>query len=81
MAVCNAQDLLNEAKCLECQLAPGMLPYVEIQLLINMLLQVNPTADVTPEHLMEQAKCWQCKVSPGMAPYVIAQLLCDLLNA
>lgn len=81
MAVCDAQTLLNEAKCLECNLSPGMLPYVEIQLLIDMLLQVDPTADVTPEGLMERAKCWQCKVSPGMTPYIIAQLLCDILKS
>lgn len=81
MATCDPSTLLNDAKCLECSFSPGMLPYIEIQLLIDILLVIHADADVTPEGLMDRAKCWECKVAPGQAQYVIAQLLCDILNA
>jgi len=57
-----------------------MIPYVEIEILTEILQLMDRSADVTPEALAERAKCWQCKVSPGMAPYIIAQLLSDILQ-
>lgn len=78
---CDPQTLMDEAKCLECKFTPGMLGYIQVQLLVDLLLALNPAADVTPESLIDRAKCWECKVAPGQVQYLIAELLCEIRDA
>jgi hypothetical protein len=81
MATCNPETLLANAACLQCGVAPGALPYVEAQLLIDIMKITDPTGDYSVDAIIARSSCLQCKLTPQAANYVIAQLLCELLSA
>lgn len=67
---------MASAACFEC-LSPGTLPILQTQLLANILLALNPAADVTPQGLMANAACFAC-LPGGLLPILQAQLLCEI---
>lgn len=58
MAQQDIQDILNESQCL-IHYGPGGWPLLEIKLLSEWLLALNPSADTDPKYLIESARCYQ----------------------
>lgn len=75
------QSLLNEAKCLLCGVAPEALIYVQIQLLIDLLHTVDPTADVSLDAILKRSSCVQCAMTPQLTNAVTVELLWEILEA
>lgn len=74
----DAQSALAAANCYECYAAnPYMLGLIELGLLRQMLLTINPSADVSPQTLMAQARCYEC-YAPN--DYSLGLLKLALLN-
>lgn len=71
---CEAADLVDAAKCLDC-IPAGLQMAVQIYL----LQQIAGNTETAGE-LMESAKCLQC-IPPGLQPAVINYLLCQIVNA
>lgn len=76
MATCDPQTLMASAACFEC-LPIGTLSVLQTQLLANILLALDPTANVTPQALMANAACFAC-LPGGLLPILQAQLLCEI---
>ena len=57
----DAQTLLAQAACYQCYTANGYSArLLELALLRQQLLALNPMADTSPQTLLDQAKCYQC---------------------
>lgn len=76
MATCDANTLMARAKCFAC-LEAGTLQILQTQLLANILLALNPSADVTPNALMANASCFACQ-DPRVLEILQTQLLCEI---
>lgn len=72
MATPISQSLLDAAVCLECNLPPGMVPYM-------ILAQLRTNAGLgmaIAQSDIDAAVCAFCQLSPGMVQYLIlAQLI------
>jgi hypothetical protein len=57
MAAPDAQTLIASANCYNCY---GDYALIKLGLLRQMLLNLNPVADVTPQTLIASANCYNC---------------------
>ena len=65
----DAQTLLEEAKCYQCNALDGYsLQLIRIGLWREILLAQNPSADVSPEGLLAASKCYACY---GADPFML----------
>ncbi len=81
MANCDPNSLLASAACFEC-LTTGQQELVKLELLAQILLAKNPSADVSPQGLLAKANCFSCYGNPpGMFKLLELQLLCEIWNA
>jgi len=73
---CDPKTLEATAKCFAC-LSDKDLKLVEIALLVQWALSLNPAADVTPKGLLSQAKCFTCLPAKDREMAELA-LLCQI---
>jgi hypothetical protein len=76
---CDTQILLEQAKCFECNLTPGMFAAAEIVLLCAIRDGTPIVCD--PQTLVTQASCILGCIPPNMMPAVKLAILCDIVNA
>ena len=79
MATCDAEALLASGAPFQ-GLGNLDLKRAETQLLVDILLALDPTADTTPETLIERATAFQ-GLSNRDLQIAEAQLMCEWLNA
>ena len=70
---CDPQTLVENAKCIECAIAPGM----QLPVLIYLAAQI---AGVSPnsQTLVDNAKCIECSIPEGMQLPVLISLACQM---
>lgn len=78
MATCDVQSLMDDAACFNT-LTPFQLRVVQTQLLANILLALDPGADVSVDALLADAACFNA-LEPGTLNVVLAQLLCEVVT-
>lgn len=79
MAVtCTSTALIDATRCQECQIPPGMIPYVKLAILCNIVNGVTMTCDSAT--LIEAAKCFECQIPLGFVPYIEVYLLCQIAS-
>lgn len=71
-----SDTILNDARCLECSLAPGMV-WFAILAAIDDLANGRPVP-TDAQTLMDEASCFICKLHPAAVPYAILQALVNL---
>jgi hypothetical protein len=77
MATCDPNALMAAGgSCVVC-LEAGTVQALQTQLLINILLALNPSADVSLNTLMASARCLPCQ-DPGALEILQTQLLCEI---
>jgi len=69
-------ELLAASECFACQ-TPGEWQLIELALLRNILLELDPMADTNPATLLAQANCFACYAS---SPALMQLLQVALLN-
>lgn len=74
---CNAQDLLDAARCFQC-LTPWQLQMVRIRLLCA--IKDSQIVSCDPTVLLEAANCLSC-LTPGQLDVVEASLLCQIMSS
>ena len=79
----DAQSLLAEAACFQCEAANAYsAQLIKLALLKQILLASNPMADTSPETLLAQAACFQCfAANPYMLQLMELALLVQLVKA
>jgi hypothetical protein len=79
----DAQTLLTEAQCYECNGANDYsLLLMKLALLRQILLASNPVADTTPQALLADASCFSCYAStPYMLQLMELALLAQIVDA
>lgn len=75
---CDPSLLLEQAKCFQCALAPGMFDAVEISILCAIRDGTSPNCD--PQTLITQASCIMGCIPLYMMPAVKIALLCEIVN-
>lgn len=78
MADCSAETLLDNAKCLECAVPPGLVPFASLYLLCQIHKATVPGADCSASALVDNAKCLECGVPPGLVQFAALYLLCQI---
>lgn len=78
MAECDAQAMLNTAKCFSC-LDSLQLRQITVVLLCNILKKNDPMAQCNVADLLDDAKCYQC-LSEQQLSMLQTQLLCEILT-
>lgn len=78
MAVCNVNQLLANAACLDCA-SIGEQQVLKVAMLARLAKTVNPLLDTTPNALMANAGCFAC-LPPGVSQILRAQMLCNISN-
>jgi hypothetical protein len=76
---CDIPALLEQAKCYECNLTPGMFAAVEIVLLCAW--RDGTVLACNPQTLLSQANCIRGCIPPGMMPAVKLAILCDIAGS
>lgn len=71
-----AQTILNDSRCLMCNLPPGDVWY-GILAVANAIAN-GDTPPVTPQEIITAANCYRCYVPPGGLPYAILKALQDI---
>lgn len=74
---CNAQDLMDAARCFQC-LTPWQLQIVRVRLLCA--IKDSQIVSCDPVVLMEQANCLMC-LTPGQLDVVETSLLCQIMSS
>jgi hypothetical protein len=69
------QALIGDAKCLECKIPPGMVPYATLAVLLDLANGDTPPTD--PDEIMAEASCLTC-IPAGMVPYAILETIRNL---
>ncbi len=72
---CDAATLVEQAKCIECAIPPGMMWPV----LISLAAQIAGVS-TDPATLAELAKCNECQIPPGRQLAVLISLACQIAN-
>lgn len=75
---CDPTTLLEQAKCYQCNLSPGMFAAVEIVLLCA--IRDGTPITCTSQALLAQASCIRGCIPPGMMGAVKLAILCDIAN-
>ncbi|MDB6108314.1 MAG: hypothetical protein JWR69_64 [Pedosphaera sp.] len=76
MAACDAQSLVDGARCLECGIPPGM----QWPVLVNLFCRwANMNCDA--QSLVDGAKCIECGIPPGMQLPVLIALAAQVAGA
>lgn len=75
---CDPNTLLEQAKCFQCNLTPGMFAAVEIVLLCA--LRDGTPLSCDPQTLITEASCILGCIPPGMMSAVKIALLCEIVN-
>lgn len=76
--VCEPDDLMAEARCLNSCIPPGMELSVVIYLLTEILLSQDPMADIGTNNLLRQSRCFNSCIPPGSQLAVANYLLCQI---
>lgn len=79
MAVCDANDYLDRARCFECLDTKQMMA-VQLALSCAILQGINPMTSCDVNELLDSARCFLCLTMDQMMA-VGLQLNCEILNA
>ena len=76
---CDADQLLEDAKCYLCLIPAGYMDAVELVLLCA--LRDGETLDCDPQSLINEANCIWCKLGaiPGAMQAAKIAVMCDIL--
>lgn len=69
---CDPNALLTQAVCVECEVPPGLVPYV----ILAKMMQITGT---TIEEILAALPCYQCTIPPEMVGYTLLVQECNLI--
>lgn len=73
-----AQALMTVANCVWCSIPPGMVPYAQLAIAVDIANSM--AVPTTPNELMAQAKCLECIIPQGLVGYVTLGVLIQYAN-